>query len=362
MCMACVSKKTDNGIFYLLIGTYTSGGSTGIYVYRMDTEGGTAEYVSETPAVNPSYLAVSADERFVYSVGETESSTSAAHAFAFDKKTGVLTPLNTQPTNGEGPCYINTDKESRFVVTANYRGGNVSVFPLAENGMLETVHTVFSFEGTGPDSLRQEKPHLHCVLFSPDGQYLFAEDLGTDKIHKFTVSANAPFLTAGTPASFNLEPGSGPRHLTFHPNGKYAYLMNELSGKVTAFRYDGGNLQTLQYIASDTTAGVGGKGGADIHVSPDGKFLYTSNRLKSDGIAIFSINEKDGTLTAIAYQLTGIHPRNFNITPNGKFLLVGNRDTNNIQIFGIDQQTGLLTDTGNQILISSPVCLKFIHP
>jgi 6-phosphogluconolactonase (cycloisomerase 2 family) len=351
----------DKNILYMLVGTYTSGSSAGIYVYRFNMETGTAEQVGEAKTSNPSYLAVSQDERFVYSVGENSLKDAAAGAFSFDRQTGLLTMLNRQPTNSADPCYINTDRNGKFVATANYSGGTISVFPLCADGTLQPVAKLFEFDGSGPDSKRQEKPHLHCTVFSPDGKYLFGCDLGTDRIHKFEVTEEPPFLKTGTPDAFQLEPGSGPRHLTFHPNGKYAYVINELSGKVAAFQYADGNLKAIQYIASDSTPGVGGKGSADIHIAPGGKFLYASNRLKADGIAIFRIDETNGQLTRVGYQPTGIHPRNFIISPNGKYLLVANKDSNNIQIFEINPQTGLLTDTGKEITgIDKPVCLKFI--
>jgi 6-phosphogluconolactonase (cycloisomerase 2 family) len=224
------------------------------------------------------------------------------------------------------------------------------------------VAKVFEFEGSGPDANRQDKPHLHCAVFSPDRHYLFAADLGTDQLHKFTTGNAAPFLTTGNPEAFKLEPGSGPRHLTFHPNGRFAYLINELSGKVTAFHYANGHLEPVQYIASDNSEGVGGKGSADIHVSPDGKFLYASNRANTNNIAIFSINDADGKLTLVGHQPTGRHPRNFVITPNGKYLLVANMNSKLIQFFEIDKKTGLLKeDTTKQITdIDRPVCLKFV--
>jgi 6-phosphogluconolactonase (cycloisomerase 2 family) len=184
--------------------------------------------------------------------------------------------------------------------------------------------------------------------------------LGTDKIHKFDVNAGEPgnYLKLGNPAAFDVAPGSGPRHLDFHPDGKFAYLINELSGAVTAFGYDAaaGNLSFIQSVQADT---LDAKGSADMHVSPDGRFLYASNRLKGDGIAIFTINQADGKLTKAGYQETGIHPRNFVITPNGKFLLVAGRDSDVIQIFLIDKTTGLLENTYKDIELDMPVCLKF---
>jgi len=206
-------------------------------------------------------------------------------------------------------------------------------------------------------------PHLHCVRITPDGKYLLADDLGTDQIHKFNINPNAnadnkeKFLTKGTPEAFKVAPGSGPRHLIFNSDGKFAYLINEIGGTVIAFRYADGILDEIQTVAADT---VNAQGSGDIHLSPDGKYLYASNRLKADGVAIFKVDETNGTLTKVGYQLTGIHPRNFIITPNGKYLLVACRDTNVIQIFERDQATGLLTDIKKDIKVDKPVCLKFV--
>jgi len=270
--------------------------------------------------------------------------------------------LNSQPVNSASPCYINTDHAGRFVVAANYTGGTVGVFPLTTDGSLQSISQLINFEGSGPDTNRQDKPHLHCTVFSPDQRYLFAANLGTDQLHKFTINDEAPFLVTGNPEAYTLEPGSGPRHLTFHPNSKYAYLINELSGKVTFFHYSEGHLEPVQYILSDTSEGVGGKGSADIHVSPDGKFLYASNRANTNNIAIFRINDSDGRLTLVGHQPTGRHPRNFIITPNGKYLLVANLNSNLIQVFEIDKQTGLLNEIPSKQItdIQRPVCLKFV--
>jgi len=357
-----VPQQQGFSMLYMLVGTYTSGTGTGIYVYRFDEETGTAEPVSETQAANPSYLAVSADERYVYAVSESGRD-AAVLAFSFDKKDGKLTPLNAQPTNGSGPCYISIDHSGQFVVTANYSGGSVSVLPLTAEGSLQPVAKVFQFEGTGPDANRQDRPHLHCAVFSPDRQYLFAADLGTDQLHLFTTGGTAPFLSTGNPEAYQLEPGSGPRHLTFHPNGRFAYLINELSGKVTVFNYANGHLDPVQYIAADTSPGIGNKGSADIHVSPDGTFLYASNRANTNNIAIFSINAADGKLTLAGHQPTGRHPRNFIITPNGKYLLAANMNSNQIQVFEIDKKTGLLNELNSKQIadINRPVCIKWVR-
>ena len=355
------NTDTANQGLTMLVGTYTSGDSKGIYSFRFDEETGTSTALSTVEVENPSYLVPSADGKFVYAVSEFNNEQAAVNAFAFDKEKGTFKFLNSQKTDGEDPCYIITNGSN--VVTANYSGGSISVFPIAKDGSLLPASDVIKFEGSGADKERQEKSHLHCVRITPDGRYLFADNLGTDRIHKFTINprANAEnkesFLKEGSPAAFNVEAGSGPRHLTFAPNGNYAYLINELSGTVIAFEYKDGNLKEIQTIAADT---VGAKGSGDIHISPDGKFLYASNRLKADGIAIFRINPDNGILTKAGYQLTGIHPRNFIITPNGKYLLVACRDDNVIQVYERDTDTGLLTDIHKDIKVDKPVCIKFV--
>lgn len=342
---------------YMLVGTYTAGTSEGIYVYKIDTVTGASTYVSDVKVDNPSYLALDPSEKFVYAVTEDEGNTSAANAFSFDKTSGKLTFINKQLTNGGAPCYINVDASGKHVVTANYLGGSITVFGVNENGALAEDAKVISFTGKGANKDRQTQPHLHCVKFTPDGKYLFANDLGTDKVHKFNVTNDAEnFLTVGAPVDFSIKAGSGPRHIDFHPNGKFAYLVTELSGDVIAFDYNDGNLKEIQTIKADT---LNAQGSGDIHVSPDGRFVYASNRLKGDGLAIFSINQTDGTLTKVGYQETGIHPRNFAITPNGKFLLVANRDTNNIQVFKVNAENGLLENTNQDIKVDMPVCVKF---
>jgi len=351
----------QTGEMYLLAGTYTSDeGSKGIYVYRFNTETGESEEVSVTEVANPSYLTLSPNEKFVYSVGENDEGDGAAYAFSFDKKTGRLVPINSQSTQSAGPCYITIDKKGKNVHTANYGGGSISSFQVKSDGGLSELVSLIRFKGSGPDTVRQKSPHVHCVRYSPDGKYLFATDLGTDKIYRMetmdAVFEGQPAISESTLIAFVTPPGTGPRHFDFHPGEEYVYLLGELSGEVIVYDYNDGYLKIKQTIASDT---VGARGSADIHVSPDGRFLYTSNRLKADGIAIFSINPDDGKLKKVGYQLTARHPRNFAITPNGKFLLVASRDDNKIQVFAINSETGLLTDTSQDILLNKPVCLKF---
>ena len=355
-----IMALVDSTDVFLLVGTYTSEeGSKGIYVYKLNAETGKADSVSMVSVANPSYLALSADEEFVYAVSENGDENSAANAFAFDKEKGTLKLLNSSNTEGASPCYIEIDRAGKNVFTANYGGGSITSFQVKEDGTLSPANLVISFDGSGPDEDRQKSPHLHSVRFSPDERFLFAADLGTDKIYRFdavgSVFEGQPAITRGSLKTFSTPSGAGPRHFDFHPGWNYFYVLGELSGEVIVYDYNQGDLAQKQTIAADT---VGARGSADIHVSLDGKFLYASNRLKADGVAIFSIHADDGTLTKVGYQPTARHPRNFVITPNGKLLLVASRDDNKVQVFSIDNQTGLLTDTGHDIHIDKPVCLK----
>lgn len=358
LCMVFTSCMQKENELFLFVGSYANTTDPGISLYRFDMDRGTATLVKEISGIqNPSYLTVSRDGKFVYSVSETDIPDAKICAYSFDKATGAFTLLNEQKTEGSAPCYIWIDSQRHICVTANYSGGSISLFPISADGMLLPAN-VYTYEGGTPGSERQAAPHLHCVYASLDEKYLYANDLGTDRIYKYEliVSDNGLSLQNGEPTYFSLVVGEGPRHTVFHPNGKFAYLIGELSGRVAVLNYNQGDFIPIQYVEADT---LHAQGSADIHITSDGRFLYASNRLKGDGIAIFSIDLTDGMLTKVGYQMTGIHPRNFIITPNNKFLLCACRDSNFIQIFEIDQQTGLLKDTGKVITVSKPVCLKF---
>lgn len=232
----------------------------------------------------------------------------------------------------------------------------MSVFRLSSEGDGAVLSRRFHGAVGGPDRSRQQTPHVHCACFAPDGRYILATDFSADRILSFRLRGSD--VVANGVAS-DVSADSGPRHLTFSPDGRFAYVMSELSGKVTVFCYREGRLQVLQEIVSDS---LGARGGADIHLSPDGRFLYASNRLKGDGIAIFRVDESTGILTPTGYQPTGIHPRHFNITPNGRYLLCCCRDSDKVQVFRRDSQTGLLTDTHQDIAVSKVVCVQFHFP
>ena len=330
----------------MAVGTYTDGGSKGVYTYRFNQDTGKAELLDSLEMKNPSYLTISNDKRYIYAVSETDVSQASLNIISLNRHGGMRLQ-KTILAEGADPCYVATN--GSIALTANYSGGSMSVFSLAR------AELTTRFLGTtgGPDLSRQDNPHVHCACFTPDGRYVLATDFSADRILSYRIQGQKVVANG---VATGVTPDSGPRHLTFSPNGRFAYLMSELSGKVTVFSYRQGRLERLQEITSDS---VGARGGADIHLSPDGKFLYSSNRLKAEGIAIFSVDSKTGMLTRIGYQPTDAHPRQFNITPNGRYLLCCCRDSNKIQVFRRDAQTGLLTDTHQDIPLSKPVCVQF---
>lgn len=354
---ACTSRPSSGGAdeLTLLVGTYTNGNSHGIYTFRFNGNTGESRLLDSIALPNPSFLTVSADLKHVYAVSEMNDSSAMLNLLAFDPAGGKLRLLDRHPTFGTDPCHVATD--GHMVLTANYSGGSISVFPLHADGTTAPADTLFHGMANGPDSVRQNEPHVHCTAFSPDGRYVFATDFSADRLLRFDVTENG--LNPSPDSTIvSVNPDSGPRHLTFSPDGRHAYLIGELSGCVTAFAYEAGRLTPIQTIAADTT---GARGSADIHVSPDGQFLYASNRLQNDGIAIFAIHPQKGTLTPAGYQPTGKHPRNFGITPDGKYLLAACRDDNVIQVYRRDNRTGLLNDTHQDIHVDKPVCIVFVN-
>jgi 6-phosphogluconolactonase len=350
--------------YHLFIGTYTGTGSKGIYVYSFDAATGKLAPVSHTEGIeSPSYLATSRDGSFLYACNETASPTGGmVSAFRFNKKEGTLTLLNQQATGGDHPAYLAVDRRNKWLIAGNYSGGSIAAFPINKDGSIKPYTQLVKHAGKSIHAMRQESAHVHATVFSPYEDYLFTPDLGMDKVmaYKFQALASQPLVPAIIPF-VQTTPGSGPRHFTFHPNKKWAYLMEELSGSVTAYQFAGGQLKEMQQVMAHPETAKGPFISADIHVSPDGKFLYASNRGEENNIAIFSIEKKTGMLTPAGYQPTmGRMPRNFCIDPRGEYLLAANQETNNIVVFKRDVQTGLLTFTGEQVTIPRPVCLKMV--
>jgi 6-phosphogluconolactonase len=352
--------------YYLFVGTYTegpaAGGSKGIYVYTFDAATGEARPVSTIATPNPSYLAIAPGGKFVYAVGETHGANpGSVSAFSFDRKTGKLNFIDKQLSGGADPCYVTVDATRKWAVVANYSGGNFSALPIAADGSLQPAAQTFQHTGGSADKGRQEKAHVHSTILSPDEKYLIVCDLGTDKLSlmRFNAGSARQPLTPAADSVVSVQPGVGPRHSAFHPTKPYAYVIEELTGTVDAFHFGGGKLTPIQHISSLPDGFKGDIGSADIHVSPNGKFLYASNRGDANSIVIYAIDPTTGKLTVEGFQSTmGKTPRNFMIDPTGQWLLAANQNGKNVVIFKIDPQTGLLTPTGVALDVPSPVCLK----
>ncbi|MEK6781221.1 MAG: lactonase family protein [Bacteroidota bacterium] len=350
-------------IYNLLIGTYTSPDkSKGIYVYAFNSETGEFSYKAEAAGINnPSYLAVSQDRKHVYSVSEMGDGKGTISSFAFDSTSGKLVFINSVGSGGDGPCYVSVDKKNKYVFVGNYDGGSVSAIPIKANGSLGSDLQFIQHQGSSLNKSNQDKPHVHAAVLSEDNRFLFVPDLGTDKvnIYQVDVTKTKP-LTPAEPASVSVKAGSGPRHFTFHPSGKFAYLIQEMMGIVTAFDYKDGKLNEKQSVTAPSAGFTGKIDAADIHVSPDGKFLYGSLRGDINELVIYSIDDSGKLAYAGRQSVLGKIPRNFAIDPTGNFLLVGNQNSDEIIIFRRDQKTGLLTSTGKKISIGAPVCLQFV--
>ena len=347
---------------YMLVGTYTNGKSKGIYVYEFNGKDGSSQLVDSIITSNPSFLAVSPDGKSVYAVNE-DASTSAVAAFSFNKKNGKLKLINKSATNGDHPCYVAIDKTGKWVVAGNYTGGSVSLFEIQPNNGLSEVKDFVQHKGGSVNKDRQASAHVHATVFSPDNKFLYVPDLGTDKVGIYAFDEKKGKIRKSQWYFVKAPDGSGPRHMDFHPNGKWAYLVQELSGTITAYSYNKGQLKTEQTINALPSDYEGPISSADIHVSPDGKFLYASNRDTSNTIGIFKIDQTTGKLTHVGHQSTlGKTPRNFNFDPSGDFLLAANQNSDSIVVFRVNHANGLLTDTGQRIAVGKPVCIKWIRP
>lgn len=361
---ALFASGQDNE-YYMFVGTYTSPGkSEGIYVYRFNTSTGESAPVSSVPIQNPSYLSISSDEKHVFAVQEVDARAGGGKvsSFSFNKTDGKLTQINTQPSGGNNPCYVQVDNTGKWLFAGNYSSGTLSSYAINKDGSLGAPFTIQHSGALGPNKQRQEGPHVHCTVVSPDNKWLYVPDLGLDKVMIYKFDAKTGKLTNNPKNGFAAaEPGGGPRHITFAPNNKYAYVIHELAGQVAAYQYKKGDLKLLQRISTWDTTKKATPGSADIHVSPDGKFLYGSNRGNLNDLVWYSIDPSNGKLTLGGYQsILGRTPRNFNIDPSGNFLLVANQGSNEIVIFKRDKGTGALTDTGKRIAVGQPVCIKWM--
>jgi 6-phosphogluconolactonase len=351
------------------VGTYTAGKSVGIYRYRLNLSSGELTLTGETRGVvNPSYLTLARNRKHLYAVNEISEfagkKSGAISSFAVNQTNGELRFLNQQSSLGGAPCYVTVSDDGRFVLAANYEGGSVAVLPVRGDGSLGAASDVRQYQGSGPNPARQEAPHAHCIVLDNTNRYAYSCDLGTDRVMIFRFDARNGKLLPNEQAYAQTKAGAGPRHITFHPNNKFAYVINELNATVTAFAHNeaNGSLNEVQTVRALPENFKGANTSADIHVSPNGKFLYCSNR-GHNSIAAFSINAQTGKLALTGYEPTrGKTPRNFAIDPTGTFLLVANQESDSIATSRLDPQTGKLDFTGHVVAVPSPVCLKIIAP
>ena len=343
------------------VGTYTRGASKGIYAFRFNSKGKLTSLGVAAETLNPSFLAEHPNHKFLYAVNEGGGA-NAVSAFAIDSKTGKLAPLNSVPSGGSGPCHLAVDQSGKWLAVANYDSGHMAIIPIHADGRLGEAIQVEHHEGTSANRSRQSGPHAHCVLFSPDNRYLLLADLGLDKIFIYKLDAASGHVTANEPAFGSVEPGSGVRHLAFHPNGRVLYAINEMAKTVTAFRWDAAK-GTLDSFQSISTVPEGSKGGstAEIAVNRAGTRVYGSNR-GDDSIALFAVDPNRQTLSALDRTPTlGKTPRHFTLDPSGKFLLAANQETGDIAVFSVQPNSGQLMPVGGLVKDAPfPVCILFV--
>lgn len=350
------SMAADDNLL-LLTGSYAPDTADGINLYEFNQSTGQWRHVSGLKGIsNPSFVIFNADGTKIYSVGEDDGMTSTVNTIALDRERWSMTLKDNHLTYGGSPCHLALSPGESHLITANYTGGSATIYALDSGGIPFGDPNIIRFSGKGPDASRQQQPHAHFVAFTPDKRSMWVTDLGTDRIHTYPLTGCNTLVDSSAMRDVYIAPGAGPRHVEFHPLLKRAYVIDELDGKVNVLDIDKDEPRVLQRVTADS---LGARGSGDIHLSPDGRFLYASNRLRADGIAIFRVDVKTGLLNPAGYQHTAPHPRNFAITPNGRYLLVASRDADKIEIYTIDHQTGMLLPTGQAISASKPVCLKF---
>lgn len=353
------------------VGTYTGPRtqSRGVYLFRMDPVTGQLQPAGlAAESDNPSFLAIHPNRRFVYAVNEVSQfggeKTGAVSAFAVDPATGKLSLRNQQPSGGAGPCHLMVDRAGRHVLAANYGGGSVAVLPIEADGRLGEPTSVVQHAGEGVGPGRQSRPHAHSIHLDAAERFALAVDLGLDKVMLYRFDGAAGKLNANQPAWSAVPPRSGPRHMAFGPDGRFAYVINELNSTVTAMAYDAGHctLREVQTVSTLPAGFAGENSCAEVAMHPSGRFLYGSNR-GHDSLAAFGIDEHTGRLTVLGHVSTdGKEPRHFALDPTGRWLIAANQNSNTLVVFRIDPQTGLPQPTGVAAEVPAPVCVRFLQP
>ena len=359
-------NAVENSV-WVYLGAYAKGEDQGITLCKLDRSSGKLEKVKVFGGhSNPAFLEIHPSQKFLYAANEMREfkgePTGAVAAFSIDAKTGELAQLNQVSSKGAGSCHITIDAEGRTLFVANYGGGSVASFRIGEDGTLSEAVSFFQHEGSSVDERRQKGPHAHSINVDPANKRAYCADLGLDKVLVYKVNKKGK-LKANDPPFTKTQPGGGPRHLSFHPSGKFAYVNLEMTSKVTVFTHNAktGVLTEVQTVSTLPKDFTGNNSTAEIRVHPTGKFVYCSNR-GHDSIAVFAIDEKSGKLTFVEHEPSGGKtPRNFCIDPSGDYLLAANQNTNNVVVFRVDAKTGALTPTGSSIESPKPVCVRFVE-
>lgn len=355
-------SQAQKSIVY--VGTYSQRGSQGIYVFQFDRVKATLKQIQTVPGLeSPTFLTVDNTGRFLYSVNRGRADVNdkggSVSAYAIDAKTGHLSGLNTRSSYGEAPCFISLDRSGKHAFICNYLGSNMLVLPVFRDGLLGVPSDSKKYFGSSVNTERQSEPHIHSSYPSPDNRFLYVCDLGTDKVYVYQFDAATGRLSDAQIPFTSVAPGSGPRHLAFHPNGKFAYLVEELTSTVCVFgvNTETGALTVVQDTVRALPSGFTGTNtSADIHLHPNGKFLYMSNR-GHNSISLFSVGS-DGLIKLIdVLAIAGKTPRNFMIDPRGEFMFVANQDSDTILLFRIDPKTGRLKPVGKPTPVPAPACL-----
>jgi 6-phosphogluconolactonase len=348
------------------VGTYTDHGSKGIYAYRFDSASGeSASLGLASESTAPSFLAIASSGRFLYAVNEISQfngqPTGAVSAFAIQPKTAKLTLLNQVASRGAGPAHLALDRSGKYALVSNYDRGSIAVFPVLQDGRLGESSAFVQHKGSSVNKARQEGPHAHAAVFSPDNRFVIVADLGLDQLLVYRFNAARGTL-GSDPQVVRALPGAGPRHLVFDAAGRHLYVINEMQSSVVAYAYDAANgtLNEVQIVSALPKGFARTSEAAEIEMHSSGKFLFASNR-GDDSIAVFAVNAQDGTLTPVEIDPTGGKtPRNFVLDPTGAWLLAANQDSDDIVVFRVDPSTGHLTRSGPELHVPSPVCVRFV--
>ncbi len=362
--LALAAKPAQNYLVYF--GTYTRRNSKGIYVSRLDAAKGELtppELAGECS--NPSFVAIHPNGRNLYAVSELSGQggqpAGAVTSFSIDRQSGRLTELNKVSSKGNGPCHLNVDKTGRALVVANYGSGSVAAMPVRPDGSLGEAASFIEHKGSSVNPKRQQGPHAHSVNISFDNRFVVAADLGLDQVLVYRFDPARASLAPNDPAFTKVQPGAGPRHFTFHPNGRFAYVINEIHSTVTAFTYDRrrGAFSELHTVSTLPADFKGDNSTAEVVAHPSGKFLYGSNR-GHNSITVFRIDATGKLALTENVSTGGRVPRNFAIDPTGQWLLAANQETDNVAVFAIDKTSGRLKATGQTLKVDTPVCVRYV--